>query len=231
MTCLNNEKQLQLGWNSYANDNKGFIVSNNYLATDGDGTAGVAWVYGDMMTASDELNVTNIKKGLLYPYNGNPMIYQCPSETKIYTYGGQSGPLVRNYSISGQMNGGTIINGQSGTQVSMDNYADPALKETDIRHPPPSLALVFIHESTLTIDDGYFAIDVISKIWQNVPTIQHMKGCNLSFADGHSEHWTWLEKHTWGLNAANEPAVTPIDRDFSRLAGAYSTPLSGAAQF
>src|SRR5580658_4382593 len=57
--CLANEKQLQLAWLSYNNDNKGKLVSNAVGAVDNDGSQGVAWVYGDMTTPSDQLNVTN----------------------------------------------------------------------------------------------------------------------------------------------------------------------------
>jgi prepilin-type N-terminal cleavage/methylation domain-containing protein len=235
--CLANEKQLQLAWLQYNNDNKGKLVSNSPGAVNGDGSDGVAWVYGDeqmtmngarfvsAQTSADLLNVTNIQKGLLYPYVGNPKTYQCPAETLVFRVGSRSGSLVRNYSMSGQMNG------QTGTQV--DNYSQPFTTETDIVHPPPALAMVFIHESDITIDDGYFAIDVVTREWQNFPVTLHVKGDNLSFADGHAEHWTWRSHITLGLlTQGQEYAVAPIgDPDFSRLANAYSTPLSGAAQY
>jgi prepilin-type N-terminal cleavage/methylation domain-containing protein/prepilin-type processing-associated H-X9-DG protein len=225
MQCLSNVKQLQLAWNTYNNDNKGYLVSNNPGASTSDTTAQPCWVYGDMMTASDYHNVTNIMKGLLYTYVGNPMVYQCPAETKAYTYDGQTGPLVRNYSMSGQMNG----------EDNLSNYSKTNnVKETDILHPPPAMAMVFIHEG-VTIDDGYFAIDVVTRNWQNYPTSLHNNGCNLSFADGHAEHWTWYEQNTLSLNlkspGGNQPALSPTDKDFDRMAAAYSTPLSGAGQW
>jgi len=184
----------------------------------------VAWVYGSMTetpVGPDILNTTNLRNGLLYPYNPNVGIYRCPSEIQMYKVGAQSGYRVRNYSISGQMNGVTVEN----------NYAPPSVKESDIIHPPPARAMVFIHEASFTIDDGYFAIDVTTRLWQNSPTILHMNGDNLSFADGHSEHWTWLEQNTLNLNAVNEPALSPKDRDFDRMAAAYSTPLTGGGQY
>jgi prepilin-type N-terminal cleavage/methylation domain-containing protein len=218
--CMANEKQLTLAWLQYANDYKGLLVSNTPGGVDDDGTEGTAWVYGDMSpggpTPTDQLNVTNIQKGLLYPYVGNPKIYQCPAETQIITIGNQSGPLVRNYSMGGQMNGGTVL----------QNYAPPNVKESDILHPPPAQAMVFIHEADFSIDDGYFAIDVLEREWQNVPSIIHLKGDNLSFADGHSEHWTWLLQNTLRLNTYDEPAVSPKDADFDRVAAAYSTVLN-----
>jgi len=217
--CMSNEKQLTIAWLSYALDNGGYLVSNSPTAVDSDGTAGAAWVYGDVTAnpvSSDMFNITNIQFGLLYPYNPNVAIYQCPAETKVYSLGVQSGFRVRNYSISGQMNGNT----------AEPNYSPPNVKETDILHPVPAHALVFIHESSYTIDDGYFAIDVLTRSWQNLPTILHLNGCNMSFADGHAEHWTWLEQNTLKATTVYTPALYPVDRDFDRMAAAYSTQMT-----
>ena len=225
--CLANEKQLQLAWLSYNNDNHGKLVPNGPGAVDGDGTDGFAWVYGNVAvtgnnsTPADQLNVTNVIKGLLYPYTANFHIYQCPAETVLIKVGNLIGPRVRNYSMGGQMNG----------EDNLNNYSPCCVNETDIRHPPPSRAMVFIHEADLSIDDGYFAIDVVPREWQNVPAIIHLNGDNLSFADGHAEHWKWLEQHTLKLNTYNESALSPKDADFDRLAAAYSTPLTGGGQF
>jgi prepilin-type N-terminal cleavage/methylation domain-containing protein/prepilin-type processing-associated H-X9-DG protein len=233
--CLANEKQLQLAWLSYNNDNKGKLVSNAVGAVDNDGSQGVAWVYGDMTTPSDQLNVTNIIKGLLYPYTGNFKIYQCPAETATFKYNSLIGPMVRNYSISGQMNGQDNLGGGE-----TENYSPYCVNESDIRHPPPSRAMVFIHENENTIDDGYFAIQVITRVWQNVPAIIHLSGDNLAFADGHAEHWKWLEAHTLSMGKLSpavaqagtyNAAVNPKDADFDRVAAAYSTPLTGGGQF
>jgi prepilin-type N-terminal cleavage/methylation domain-containing protein/prepilin-type processing-associated H-X9-DG protein len=251
--CISNEKQLQLAWLTYNIDNSGKLVPNLPAAVDSDDPnilKDAAWVYGNMQlamngstipanqssapSAKDLLNVTNIMKGLLYPYVGNPKLFQCPAETRVINVGEQSGTLVRNYSMSGQMNGGTGVagDGNAGLQ-DLDNYSDPAKKETDIRHPPPSFALVFLHESDVTIDDGYWAIDVVDHEWQNFPATIHMNGDNFSFADGHVEHWTWLSRLTLSLlSQGQENAKAPAaDPDFNRAAAAYSTPLTGGGQY
>jgi prepilin-type N-terminal cleavage/methylation domain-containing protein/prepilin-type processing-associated H-X9-DG protein len=239
--CLSNEKQLQLGWLQYNNENRGLIVTNPPGAVDADGTAGVAWVYGDMSpagsTPADMFNVTNIIKGLLYPYVANFKVYQCPAETFTLKVGNQSGPRVRNYSMGGQMNGGDNLGGGE-----TENYSPFCVRESDIRHPPPSRAFVFLHENDNTIDDGYWAIQVITRVWQNNPTDIHLNGCNFSFADGHAEHWTWLEPHSISIfnlpsptayngAAYNNSPLNPRDADFDRVAAAYSTPLTGGGQF
>jgi len=109
--------------------------------------------------------------------------------------------------------------------VAEPNYSPPSVKEADIVHPSPARALVFIHESDYTIDDGYFAIDCSTRSWQNLPSIIHINGDNLSFADGHAEHWTWYLQNTLSATVIYTPALNPTDKDFDRIAAAYSVPL------
>jgi prepilin-type N-terminal cleavage/methylation domain-containing protein len=220
--CISNEKQLTTAWLSYAGDNRSYLVPNSPSAVDGDDTDGTAWVYGNVTqnpVGPDILNTTNIQLGLLYPYTPNINIYRCPAETATYTSGGLlsrvTGPRVRNYSISGQMNGVTVE----------PNYSPPSVKEADILHPPPARALVFIHESDYTIDDGYFALDCSTRSWQNLPSTIHLNGDNLSFADGHAEHWTWYLQNTLNATQFYTPAMNPTDKDFDRIAAVYSVPL------
>jgi prepilin-type N-terminal cleavage/methylation domain-containing protein len=208
--CMSNERQLTLAWLSYAADNKGVLVPNNDSAT----PPTPAWIYGSVASGSaDIISVTNVQNSTLYSYDPNVGIYRCPAEIQTFTVNGQKGYRVRNYSMSGQMAGNAVLN----------NYYPPAMKEQDIIHPHPAQALVFIHESDYTIDDGYFAIDVLTRTWQNLPSTVHMKGDNLSFADGHSEHWTWLVANTIKGNTDYWSAMYPTDVDFDRMAGAYST--------
>ena len=210
--CMSNERQLTVAWISYAGDYKGYLVPNNDTASLGNGVT--AWIFGSVASGSpDVLNITNIQSSFLYPYNPTAGIYRCPAETQVFTVNGQSGFRVRNYSMSGQMAGNAVL----------DNYYPPAMKEQDILHPPPAQALVFIHESSYTIDDGYFAINVTTRSWQNLPSILHMNGDNLAFADGHSEHWTWFLKNTLAATKDYTPPLYPHDADFDRMAAAYST--------
>jgi prepilin-type N-terminal cleavage/methylation domain-containing protein/prepilin-type processing-associated H-X9-DG protein len=214
--CLNNTKQLDLAWLAYATDYKGKLVPNEVDAIGNEGFQGVvSWTYGD------PFNATNIQQGLLFPYAPNVDIYHCPNDAFITNVSGHSSPFVRNYSLSGQMHGGSIL----------QNYAPPCVTETDIVHPPPALAMTFIHESDWTIDDTYFAIDTVTRRWQNLPGVVDLNGSNLAFADGHSEHWKWLLPRTLTLRYYNSAPQDYYDPDFDRVSHAYSTPLSGAGQY
>jgi len=200
ISCLSNTKQLTLAWIMYSNDYRDGLVPN-YLANQP-----LAWIIGDVNAAPGDTNVNNIKNGKLFAYNGSPDIYVCPADD--YKRGGKKIKRVRSFSMSGQMN----------SDVDWVNPRYPIRKKySDIIDPAPSQALVFIDESTKTLEDGYFAIQVDNRIWQNDPSDRHNRGANLAFADGHSQIFKWVEpmtgKHTW-----NAEAKKPVDRDFDKIA-------------
>jgi prepilin-type N-terminal cleavage/methylation domain-containing protein/prepilin-type processing-associated H-X9-DG protein len=206
IACLSNTKQLTLAWIMYSGDNRDQLIEN-YLQ---DQT--YAWILGDVNAPPGDTNVANIKNGKLFPYNTSLGIYVCPADD--YKRGGRTKiARVRSFSMSGQMN-------------SDVDWVNPAYsirkKYTDIVHPSPVGALVFIDESTITLEDGYFAIQVDNRVWQNSPSDRHNRGANLSFADGHSEIYKWKEPNT-GRVAYNAPAQTPVDRDFDRVAATIAT--------
>jgi prepilin-type N-terminal cleavage/methylation domain-containing protein/prepilin-type processing-associated H-X9-DG protein len=209
--CLNSLRQLNLCWMMYSDDH-GELVWNYALGTTG--FRSNSWILGAMSTPTEATNELFIKNGKLYPYNSSVKIYRCPTDRSTTKIGQNSYQRVRSYSMSGQMNGDAAINGA--------RY--PINRKYDhIQHPPPSQAMVFIDEHSNSIDDGYFAVLVDERSWQNYPASWHHNGVNLSFADGHAEHWRWREEKTLTLKAYFTPALKPVDRDFDRVAKAYAT--------
>jgi|SRR5881394_3715447 len=199
IACLSNTKQLSLAWFLYSGDFNDNLIPNHLADTN-------AWILGDVNAAPGDTNVLNIINGRLYKYNTSLGIYVCPADD--YKRGGRKIKRVRSYSMSGQMN----------SDVDWVNPRYPVRRKySDIMDPAPSQALVFIDESTKTLEDGYFAIQVDNRIWQNDPSDRHSRGANLAFADGHSEIYKWVEpmtgKHSW-----DAPAQRPVDRDFDKMA-------------
>ena len=200
IACLSNTKQLTLAWILYSGDFNDSLVPNHLADTN-------AWILGDVDAPPGDTNILNITNGKLYKYNTSLGIYVCPADD--YKRGGKiKVKRVRSFSMSGQMN----------SDVDWVNPRYPVRKKySDIIDPAPSQALVFIDESSKTLEDGYFAIQVDNRIWQNDPSDRHNRGANLAFADGHSEIFKWVEpmtgKHTW-----NAPAQKPVDRDFDHIA-------------
>jgi prepilin-type N-terminal cleavage/methylation domain-containing protein/prepilin-type processing-associated H-X9-DG protein len=214
--CLNNHRQLMVGWLMYANDNNHHLVLNSRQTF-----PGYCWITGDMQGLPDATNLLSDQAGLLYPYNPSPFLYKCPSDVVPYFFAGRGFNRVRSYSMSGQMAG----------DAPMDEQYPVNYKESDILHPRPAQAFVFVDEAACTIDDGYYAIYVWDNVWQNAVAAWHDSGNNLSFADGHAEHWQWFDQFTiWlasyvGPNGYTQPAP-PGSRDFPRVANAYSGPNS-----
>ena len=205
ISCLSNTKQLTLAWTLYSTDNREYLVPNFLM------NQAQAWIIGDVNAAPGDTNVANIRNGKLFEYNTSLGIYVCPADD--YKRNGTRIERVRSFSMSGQMN----------SDVDWVNPRYPLRRKTsDIVNPPPSGALVFLDESTRTLEDGYFAIQVDNRVWQNSPSDRHNRGANLSFADGHSEIYKWLEPKT-GRVYWNEPAQRPVDRDFDRVAATIAT--------
>jgi len=194
--CMSNLKQLTVCWTMYANDNNDNLVKNWI----GGGVADqYAWIQGDISSYPDATNVLKVKNGKLYQYNSSPGIYRCPVDTQVPSdirsqLRGER--RVRSYSMNGRMGGADLSDNRAYGAVDTSwvlgsNY--PLFKKTtQIMAPPPSLAFVFIEESYLTVDDGYFATKAPGvNTWQNSPTVRHGNSSELSFADNHAEIWRW----------------------------------------
>ena len=206
ISCLSNTKQLTLAWTLFSTDNGEQLVPN-YIFNQPE-----AWIIGDVNSRPGDTNEANIKNGKLFQYNTSLGIYVCPADD--YKRDGKTKiTRVRSFSMSGQMN----------SDVPEVNPRYPLRRKTsDIIDPSPSGALVFLDESSLTLEDGYFAIKVDERIWQNSPSDRHNRGANFSFADGHSEIYRWQEPKT-GKVYWNEAAQKPVDRDFDRVAATIAT--------
>jgi prepilin-type N-terminal cleavage/methylation domain-containing protein len=211
--CLSNHRQLSLCWVMFAHDNDGWLVPNHSLGSPGYDSDN--WILGDMSNFSrGATNEDYIRNGRLFSYNSSIKIYRCPADRSTVNINGVTLPRVRSVSMSGQMNG---------DQPGMIPAFPPNKKETDIRNPPPSKAFVFLDERNDSIDDGYFAITLSPPSWQNVPANWHSIGDVFSFADGHAEHWRWLETTTVKGFFPFAPLNKPIDRDFNRVQAAYAS--------
>lgn len=205
--CISNHRQLALAWSMYKTDNNGRLVIDDPWG----GTNYPSWVYGNMMNPTEATNATLIKSGLLFPQVTNPDVYRCPADPT---------QNVRSYSMQPELacyKDGTRYDGEAGQGVP--GYP-PEYSENQMIKPPPSQELVFLDESALTINDGYFFIGAAGNQWTDVPSSQHSRGCNLCFADGHAEHWRWQDPRT--VTAFNG-AVTPNNPDLARLQASIAT--------
>jgi prepilin-type N-terminal cleavage/methylation domain-containing protein len=192
INCLSNLKQLTLCWTMYSNDNDDWLVKN-WLSH------AQAWIGGNIAAMPGATNLNDVKNGKLYAYNNAVDVYRCPADIKVPS--GINNAMrgkrrVRSYSMNGRMGGADASDtrfGASDTSWVLGTTYPMFKKYSSIINPGPTYAFVFIEESYLTIDDGYFAVKAPGVMtWQNSPTVRHAQACELSFADGHAEIWRWL---------------------------------------
>jgi prepilin-type N-terminal cleavage/methylation domain-containing protein/prepilin-type processing-associated H-X9-DG protein len=221
VSCMNNLKQLQVGWVLYSGDNLDVIVpggqnpaitlpiASQYLS----GGSLAQWVLGSVAASagSAATNVVLIQDGLLFPYEKNLGVYKCPADRKTVL----SGPTARSMSMSAFMNPLESWNNiipYSGTQLLRDFH-----KQSDIVAPVPSQCWVFIDENPNSINDGWFCCDPNQpNEWFDVPASYHGNAGGLSFADGHAEIKKWRDAKM--INAtANNVLRDPTSTDLAWL--------------
>ena len=195
VSCVSNLRQLSTAWIMYSGDYYDIMVPN-YL------NSALAWIdgsVGSVHVLPGATNVNALKKGLLFPYNPNVGVYQCPTAltTQPKTITTKGVRLVRSYSLEGRMGG---ANAGDHARYNVDDTTwvlsstEPQYKKmTEIQLPSPAGAMTFLDESIETLDDGYFAVNYADEKtgWQNSPTVRHGQSGVLSFADGHAERWRW----------------------------------------
>jgi len=195
IACLNNLKQLDLCLHLYIADNDDFFVPNNSIAiinSPGSDVKGLSWLPDE--NAVIELDPSNIINGLLFQYNRSLPIYHCPADlSTLETPGGQLLPQLRwrSYNMSQSVNG--YPQGDSEYYGIIPAWT----KFTEVRRPIPSELFVLIDENADTIEDAEFGNPPVGSpyfwpnVWWDMPSDRHNQGANLSFADGHVEHWKW----------------------------------------
>lgn len=203
VTCLNNLRQLELCWHLYTVDDNDFLVPNNSVAIyTGSHSAsdekGVSWLPDE--DASTEIDPSNIINGLLFQYNSQVKIYRCPSDlSTLETPAGQPLPQLRwrSYNMSQSMNGYPNFPSPPYYPQGLGQLVPMWAKLMDIRGPRPDSAFVFIDENSDSILDAEFGNPPVGSpyfeqnVWWDMPSSRHNQGGNLSFADGHVEHWKW----------------------------------------
>jgi len=212
IACLSNLKQLELCVHLYVADNNDYLVPNNSVAslsslgvTANMTTKGLSWCLDgiDGTGAVTQSNPSNIVNGLLYQYNSSAAIYHCPADqSTLETPDGEPLPQLRwrSYNLSQSVNGypDYVPPGAPWWFMIYWTHLPSWKKFTQIRHPTPSELFVFIDENENTIFDGQFGNVgdpplplYTANQWWDMPANRHSRGANLSFADGHIEHWKW----------------------------------------
>ncbi len=197
LACLSNLGQLQSSYRMYSEENA------DWLAPNIEGSEGLdvrnfagSWVVG---SAPLDRNASNIQQGVLFPYLELVRVFRCPADRSA-VQGVPSLPRTRSYSIDCWLNC-TITN--HGINALPWTYAWCKQKLSEVVDPASVFALIDEHEQS--IDGGVFSIsqppevvnDVSTDAWPSLAADRHNQGCNLTFLDGHAEHWPWKNPKIW----------------------------------
>jgi prepilin-type N-terminal cleavage/methylation domain-containing protein/prepilin-type processing-associated H-X9-DG protein len=221
--CMNNQKQLALGWTLYADSYNDNLVWNDLTAT------GSGWVRGSLdydgnnPDNTNTLNLTDPKFAKLAPFtSGTAGIYKCPADRSTVKIRGASFPRVRSLSMSQAMNS----RDDWLSYLTQKKYV-VFRKTADLVRMGPSQAYVFIDEHPDSINYGDFAvamndgIDAARIYIIDVPASTHNGAGGLSFADGHAEVHRWLDPRTKiavsGKYMSASVAPSPNNRDMIYL--------------
>jgi len=208
IVCLNNGKQIALGWIMHADDNDSVLVGNldgGNVSTlsNSNKTWALGWLDFGGGTALGAANGGNSDTNTfvltqlspLAPYIGRSAgVFKCPAD-KSLSLGTRGAPRVRSISMNGYLGdrGGPYTGGYRQFK-----------KITELTSPPPSRTWVFLDERDDSINDGWFAVDMGGydplnpKAYTIVdyPASYHNRAGGFSFADGHSEIRKWLDGRT-----------------------------------
>ena len=211
IACINNQKQLSLGWVMYGGDNRESLPPNGGL---GDQVADSSdpslvnaslngkfqWCPGDMADArgidtgtgsKPALGTSFIKVGAIYPYIGSTKVYKCPADQSLGSAGASMLPRVRSISMNSWMN--PVGSTYKGTGPRIFKKTSDISQATGI-----SKTWLYIDENPVSINDASFACNPTADAWEDVPATYHNNACGISFADGHSEIKKWRDPKVIG---------------------------------
>jgi prepilin-type N-terminal cleavage/methylation domain-containing protein len=222
MVCLNNEKQLVLGFIMYASDNNDNLMptysGGGWFPADSSDYAGIPATRTDLAQIAAE---KEIKNSPLFPYVPNPGSAHCPGDLRYKNLRVGLGWAYASYSKLEGMNGANNTPG-GGWDGLNDDYTK--LSQVTV----PSLSGVFLEESDPRgFELGTWVMDKTG--WVDGFAIFHGIVTSVAFADGHTESHKWHDGQT--IAAAKQFATgiadfywsggTPKNPDFAWMWDKY----------
>jgi prepilin-type N-terminal cleavage/methylation domain-containing protein/prepilin-type processing-associated H-X9-DG protein len=198
--CLNNQKQLNLAWHLYINENEDKLAPN---VPDGVSFAKPPpnWIWGRMRYETDNqistpLSESTNKSLLVDPFPGRigPFVqaagvFRCPGDRSYVTIEGGRHSRVRSYSMNHFM--GKV------EALSLPNGGESYATHSSVHSPSDRWVLIDEHEDSISLGEfRFYAVRWLTSGWNDLPAARHGGIGTLSFADGHVESRKWLDRRS-----------------------------------
>jgi len=191
--CLFNVKSLATAWTVYVQENDGRFPNAN--TSDGGWIRAIPGFGTNPEAAPAALQIEALEKGLLFPYLNTPGVFRCPVAKK---------DELRTYSMTHALNGWDGVGPAYGGTILTKIHE---IKNTGSR-------IVFLDDFIRDWDACWMVYNDRPQWWNTTP-IRHGSGGNVySFADTHSEFWSWSDQRTIDLAEQCYEDSTPEARNY-----------------
>ncbi len=196
--CTSNQKQLNLGWYMYSEENGDVLAPSTYNGVNM--TGGGYWpgpspdIAVGITTGVAESRVRKgLSNGPIWKYCTAYAAYHCPGDLRTKNRAPGKGWAYDSYSKAEGMNGG-------GWEPAIQ---PPFVKSSGIQNASESM--VFIEESDpRNFNAGTWVLNVATPGWVDPFAIFHGSWSTFSFADNHVEGRKWIDPKT--IQAATDSA-------------------------
>jgi prepilin-type N-terminal cleavage/methylation domain-containing protein/prepilin-type processing-associated H-X9-DG protein len=190
ITCMNNNKQMVLGWRLYADDNDELLIKSLSDAAVPENNKRALLVPGNLDYSASKSNwepTNTIALSPLQKYIGNSyQIWKCPSDIGFVTVSGKKLARVRSQSMSQVFDYGSWLPTSAGYKVysRLGHIINPTKTWVMIDEHPDS-----INDAACAVKMAELSATSAQII--DFPASYHNGAAGLSFADGHSEVHQW----------------------------------------
>jgi prepilin-type N-terminal cleavage/methylation domain-containing protein/prepilin-type processing-associated H-X9-DG protein len=183
--CMNNTKQLSLGYLMYASDHDDIALGPF------PGPSSPVWVGGGFANVPDGVLESTVTESPTYPYIQSLEAFKCAADKSKLRYRGELVPRVISYAAN------AFLGPPSGWISSRSTHRfKSARKLSDLTDPGPSEIFILLDEHENSINDCHFLsfenfLSHNNQSWLDAPSGRHGNACGFTFADGHSEIRRW----------------------------------------
>jgi len=203
ISCINNGKQLALGYLMFAHDNDDRALSPG------------AWCGGTLVGVPSAIDPEIVRSSATFQYVNSLEVFRCPSDKAGLLYQGQIQLRNRSYAVNG------AIGDSSWHSPNIPPFKN-IVKLSSITRPGPADIYIFVDEHENSINDSHFYpfrdLKAYDKRWLDAPSGRHGNSTGFTFADGHAEIHKWVDSDVRQVKL-NGVAVMPNGISFLPNAG------------